>query len=110
MAQLPVKEYRRVLLAKAEKRIAAKSKEVEDVLAVIGDPETVCDERGWLAAERREMALMWFKSERISQVQTLRARIADAKNRLKSLQYRDGRRRCASRCAATRRTWLIGSR
>jgi hypothetical protein len=91
VAQLPAKEYRRDLLAKAEKTIAAKSKEVRELLAVIGDPETVCDEDGWLPAERREMALMWFKNERISQVQTLRARIADAKTRLKSLQYRDER-------------------
>jgi hypothetical protein len=86
VAQLPAQEYRSVLLAKAEKTIAVKSKEVQDLLAVIGDPETVCDKDGSLPAERREIALLWFKTGRVSQVQALRARIADATTRLESLQ------------------------
>jgi hypothetical protein len=40
VAQLPAKDYRRGLLTTAERAIAAKSTEVEDLLAVIGDPET----------------------------------------------------------------------
>jgi hypothetical protein len=86
VAQLPAKDYRHVLLAAAENTIATKSKEVEDLLAVIGDPETVCDEGGWPPAERREMALIRFKSERGSQVRTLRTQIADATTTLKSLK------------------------
>lgn len=88
VARLPAKDYRRSLLATAERAIVVKSKEVEDLLAVIGDPETVADARGWLPAERREMALISFKSERGSQVRTLRAQIADAKTTLKSLKGR----------------------
>jgi hypothetical protein len=91
VAQLPAREPRRDLLAKAEKTIAAKSKEVDDLLAVIGDPEAVWDEGGWLPAERASWALTLFKSGRGLQVQTLRARIADAQTALKSLQYRDER-------------------
>lgn len=91
VAQLPAKDYRRGLLATAERAIAAKSKEVEGLLTIIGDPETVCDEGGWLPAERREMALILFKSERGSQVRTLRAQIAEAKTTLKSLKGRDER-------------------
>lgn len=33
-------------------RYRAKSKEVDDLVAVIGDPETVCDDGSWLTAAR----------------------------------------------------------
>lgn len=46
---------------------------------------------GWLPAERRERALLGFKSARGSQVRTLRAQVADAQATLKSPQYRDQR-------------------
>ena len=88
LSQHPEKGYLRGRLATVECAIAAKSKEVDDLLAVIGDPETVCDEGGWLPAERREMSLSLFKSERGSQVRTLRARVADAKTTLKTLKGR----------------------
>jgi hypothetical protein len=52
-AQLPANEYRRGRMDTAERAIAAKSKEVQDLLAVIGDPETVCDEGGWLPESLR---------------------------------------------------------
>jgi hypothetical protein len=90
-AQAPAKDPRRGLLATAKKTIAAKSKEVDDLLAVIGDPETVCDKDGWLPIERRQLALTRFKAQRGLQVQTLRARIADAQARLETLQYQDER-------------------
>jgi hypothetical protein len=83
--------YFRSRLDTAERAIAAKSKQVEDLLAVIGDPETVCDQAGWLPAERRELSLSLFKDERISQVRTLRARIADAQATVKTLKGRTER-------------------
>jgi hypothetical protein len=83
--------YFRSRLDTAERAIAAQSKKVEDLLAVIGDPETVCDEAGWLPAERRELSLSRFKDERISQVRTLRARITDAQTTLTTLKGRTER-------------------
>jgi hypothetical protein len=90
-AQAPAKDPRRDLLATAKKTVAAKSKEVDDLLAVIGDPETVCDKDGWLPIERRQLALTRFKARRGLQVQTLRARIPDAQARIETLQYQDER-------------------
>jgi hypothetical protein len=86
----PEKERRR-LLASLEHDIAIKAKEVDDLLAVIGDPEKVADARGWLPAERRERALALFKSERGLKVRDLRARIAGAQTALKSLKGRSER-------------------
>ena len=59
----PEQDKRR-LLANLERDIAAKTKEVDQLLAVVGDPETVADAKGRLPAERREMALVRFKSRR----------------------------------------------
>lgn len=81
----PEKDRRR-LLASLERGIAAKTREVDDLLAIIGDPETVADASGWLPAERREMALVLFKSGRGQQVRDLRARVADVQATLKSLK------------------------
>jgi hypothetical protein len=81
----PEKDQRR-LLANLERDIAAKTREVDNLLAVIGDPETVADANGWLPVERREMALVLFKSERGRQVRDLRARVADAQVTLTSLK------------------------
>jgi hypothetical protein len=75
----------RKLLASLERAIAAKTKEVEDLAAVVGDPETVPDAKGWLPAERRELALALFKSWRASDVRDLRARAADSQVTLTSL-------------------------
>ena len=81
----PEQDKRR-LLANLERDIAAKTKEVDQLLAVVGDPETVADANGWLPAERREMALVRFKSRRGLQVRDLRAWVADAQATLKSLK------------------------
>jgi hypothetical protein len=91
LSQLPAKDPCRGRLAKVERAITAKSKEVNDLLAVIGEPETVCGAEGWLPAERRERALIGFKSDRGSMVRALRAGVADARARLEVLQYRDER-------------------
>lgn len=88
----PEQDKRR-LLASLERDIAAKTKEVEELLAVIGDPETVADAKGWLPAERREMALVRFTSWRGLHVRDLRARVAAAQVTLKALKGRAERAR-----------------
>jgi hypothetical protein len=87
----PANGYFRGRLDTVERAIAAKSKDVKDLLAVIGGPETVCDKAGWLPAERRGLSLSLFKDERISQVRTLRARITDAQTTLTTLKGRTER-------------------
>jgi len=81
----PAQDKRR-LLANLERDIAAKTKDIDELLAVVGDPETVADAKGWLSAERREMALVRFTSRRGLQVWDLRARVADGQATLKSLK------------------------
>lgn len=48
---------------------------MDELAAVVGDPETVPDERGWLPAERRELSLALFAVWRAAEVRELRARI-----------------------------------
>lgn len=81
----------RKLLATLERDIAAKTREVEELAAVVGDPETVADAQGWLPAERRELALALFKSRRATEVRDLRARVADSQATLKALQGKSER-------------------
>jgi hypothetical protein len=64
-------------LARLEAGIAAGQRAVDELAAAAGDPETVCDERGWLPAERRELSMTLFKARRAAEVRELRARIPD---------------------------------
>jgi hypothetical protein len=57
-------KVRRRLLADLERDITAKTREVDDLAAVVGDSESVADAKGWLPAERREMSLTLFKARR----------------------------------------------
>lgn len=82
---------RRRLLVGLERDIATKTREVDDLAAVVGDPETVADAKGWLPAERREMALTLFKARREVEVRDLRARVAAGQATLKSLKGRSER-------------------
>lgn len=88
---LAQEKVRRRLRADLDRDIAAKAREVGDLAAVVGDPETVTDAKGWLPAERREMSLTLFKARRETEVRDLRARIADAQATLKSLKERPER-------------------
>lgn len=82
---------RRELLDILERAITRTSQDVDALLAVAGDPETVADARGWLPAERREDALLLFKARRSVQVRDLRARVASAQATVKTLKGRSGR-------------------
>ncbi len=87
----PADADRHKLLAGLERDIAIKTQEVDGLAAVVVDPETVTDAKGWLPAERREMALTLFKAERGTEVRDLRARIADGQATLKSLKAKPER-------------------
>jgi hypothetical protein len=75
---------RRQLLDGLEHAITARTREVDDLAVAVGDPETVPDVRGWLPAERRDVALALFKARRGNQVRELRSRIASTQATLRS--------------------------
>jgi DNA repair exonuclease SbcCD ATPase subunit len=78
-------------LAALEPAIAAGQRAVDELAAVVGDPETVCDERGWLPAERRELSLRAFKDRRAAEIRQLRTRIPARQAELKTLTRRSER-------------------
>jgi hypothetical protein len=78
-------------LAALERAIAAGQRAVDELAAVVGDPETVCDERGWLPAERRELSLRAFKQRREAEIRQLRTRIPARQAELKTLTGRSER-------------------
>jgi hypothetical protein len=78
---------------------------VDELAALVGDEETVCDERGWLPAERRDLSLVLFKVRRATEVRELRARIPVRKAELEALTGRSERLRCARRCGPMWRGW-----
>jgi hypothetical protein len=75
-------------LAALEDAIAAGQRVVDELAAAVGDAETVCDERGWLPAERREVSLRLFKTRRETEIRQLRARIPARQAELKTLTGR----------------------
>ena len=78
-------------LAGLEAEITAGQRAVDELAAVVGDPETVCDERGWLPAERRELSLTLFRVRRVADVRELRARVPARQAELKAMRGRAGR-------------------
>jgi hypothetical protein len=75
-------------LAALEAAIAARQRAVDELAAVADDPETVCDERGWLPAERRELSPTLFRERREVEVRQLRARIPARQAELTTLTAR----------------------
>jgi hypothetical protein len=78
-------------LAGLEAAIAARQRVVDELAALVGDAETVCDERGWLPAERRDLSLVLFKVRRATEVRELRARMPVRKAELEALTGRSER-------------------
>jgi hypothetical protein len=71
-------------LAGLETVIAAATQAVDKLAAVMGDAETVPDERGWLPGDRRELALTLFSAQRHTEVRELRARVPARQAELKA--------------------------
>jgi hypothetical protein len=72
-------------LAALEQEIATAQRATDELAMLAGDPDQVCDERGWLPAERREVSLALFRARREAQVYELRASIPARKAGLKTL-------------------------
>lgn len=69
-------ERRQAQLAKLELDIKAAARAVEELTLVVGDPDAVWDEHGWLPSERRALALEIFAERRVNEVRELRGRVA----------------------------------
>ena len=80
-------------LADLKAEITARERAVGDLAVVVGDPEAVCDERGWLPAERREASLSAFRVRRGAQVLELRREIPLREAELKTVKDRAERAR-----------------
>jgi hypothetical protein len=80
-------------LAALGREIAAVQRAADELAVLAGDPEQVCDERGWLPAERREVSLALFRARREAQVYELRASIPARKAGLKTLTGKTERAR-----------------
>ena len=55
---------RRGKIVELERSIAARHIEIDRLTPLIGDPETVIDQSGWLPGERREAMLLHYRFER----------------------------------------------
>jgi hypothetical protein len=82
---------RRVWLDKAEGEIIEAERLIGLLEPVVGDPETVIDENGWLPAERREEFFTKFAGDRESEVIELRERRRDLTAELKAAKGRETR-------------------
>lgn len=65
-------ERRREKITELERSIAARRTEVDRLTAIVGDPETVVDQNGWLPPERREAMLLHYRCEREGKFRRLR--------------------------------------
>jgi hypothetical protein len=76
---------------RAEATIADAEREVQELIPVVGDPETVVDEQGRLPSERREQFLAEFTATFNAEVSTLHELLPDLRARLESTRGRQER-------------------
>ena len=75
-------ERRQATIAELEENLAACKQRIDSVLDVVGDPETVVDERGWLPRDRRQLSLWRSSWRREKEVRTLRTVLAEKRSAL----------------------------
>ena len=68
---------RREMIIELERSIAARRIEIDRLTTLVGDPETVIDQNGWLPGERREAMLLHYRFERERRVRGLRTQIPE---------------------------------
>jgi hypothetical protein len=62
-------------MAELEQSIDGRRREIERLAPVVGDPETVIDQNGWLPSERRDAMLIHYRMNRERQVKELRIKV-----------------------------------
>jgi outer membrane murein-binding lipoprotein Lpp len=78
-------------VAELDASIARLRSDIERLAGIVGDPEDVVDERGWLPRDRREIMLVYYRLDRESEVKELRVKIPALKAALKAATARDER-------------------
>lgn len=68
---------RREKIIELERSIAARRIEIDRLTPLVGGPETVVDQNGWLPGERREAMLLHYRFERERRVRGLRGQISE---------------------------------
>lgn len=75
---------RREKIADLEQSIADRRTEIDRLAPIVGDPETVVDQNGWLPSERREAMLLHYRFERERRVRALRTQIQEQASTIES--------------------------
>lgn len=84
-------EKRAEEITKLEASIARNEAEAERLSAIVGDPESVIDENGWLPRDRRESLLLHYKYERERQVRRLKEELPELEQTVKEATNRSER-------------------
>lgn len=90
-------------IAKLEQSIERRAEEIERLRSVVGDPEDVVDEHGWLPRECRDRMLAYYTCERQSEVRKLRQELPNLETELKAATDRNERYKLRNRTIVTRR-------
>jgi hypothetical protein len=64
-------------IEKLEQSISLRRDEIDRLAPIVGDPETVIDQNGWLPTERRQAMLLHYRFERERTVKHLRTEIPE---------------------------------
>lgn len=70
-------DRRRQQMDELRASIGSRQKEIARLTPIVGDPETVIDENGWLPKERRDAMLIHYRFDRERAVRQLRAQIPE---------------------------------
>jgi hypothetical protein len=68
---------RRKDIEELEQSITQRRSEIEHLTRIVGDPETIIDQNGWLPKERRDYMLICYRIERERKVRKLREEIPE---------------------------------
>ncbi|MGU3500903.1 hypothetical protein [Mycobacterium sp. C31M] len=70
-------DRRREQIVALQQSIETRRREIDRLIPIVGDPETVFDQNGWLPSERRDAMLLHYRYERERRVRKLRTEIPE---------------------------------
>lgn len=100
---------RATAVAELDERIQKCQSEIAALAPVVGEPELVVDEGGWLPSERREVMLMHYTAHRHAEVSRLREELSGVESQLGAATDRTMKSELRARIADIRRPldrWL----
>ncbi|MEZ0362325.1 hypothetical protein ACAG26_01280 [Mycobacterium sp. pUA109] len=90
-------------ITKLEESIEHRRGNIGRLATIVGNPEEVVDEHGWLPRERRELMLTHYKYERETKVRKLREALPELEAELRAATDRNERRELRGKTAPLRR-------